>query len=58
MRNLPRYNFDAFDAAAYALRQDGWTVQSPAEHDRSMGFDPAGSLEGFDLSADELLPLP
>jgi len=51
MRNLPRYNFDAFDAAAYALRQDGWTVQSPAEHDRSMGFNPAGSLEGFDLSA-------
>ena len=51
MRNLPRYNFDAFDAAAYALRQDGWTVQSPAEHDRSMGFNPDGSLEGFDLSA-------
>ena len=51
MRNLPRYNFDAFDAAAYALRQDGWTVQSPAEHDRSMGFNPDGSLDGFDLSA-------
>lgn len=52
MRGLPGFNFDAFDQAAAALRALGWTVHSPAEHDRSMGFDPSlGTLEGFDVAA-------
>jgi hypothetical protein len=49
MRGYPLFNFPAFDAAAVALRSEGWTVYSPAEHDRSTGFD--ASL-GLDMQAD------
>ena len=39
MRGYPNFNFPAFDAAAAKLRDEGWEVVSPAEHDRSEGFD-------------------
>lgn len=39
MRKRPLYNFPAFDQAAKELRAAGWTVFSPAEHDRDLGFD-------------------
>jgi len=42
MRGYPRYNFDAFDAAAADLASRGWRVISPAEMDRAEGFDPDG----------------
>lgn len=41
MRGVPLFNFPAFDSAADTLRTLGWTVYSPAEHDRATGFDPA-----------------
>jgi hypothetical protein len=41
MRGYPLFNFPAFDAAQEKLEDEGWTVFSPAEHDRDMGFDPA-----------------
>lgn len=34
MRGYAHYNFDAFDAAAYMLRADGWAAISPTELDR------------------------
>lgn len=40
MRGLPHYGFLAFDAAAERIRELGYTVKSPAEIDRSNGFDP------------------
>ena len=41
MRGYPRYNFDAFAAAAASLRKRGLTVFSPAERDiREDGFNP------------------
>jgi hypothetical protein len=40
MRGYPRFNFDAFDAAALDLRGRGWSVRSPADMDREVGFDP------------------
>ena len=40
MRGLPQCNFPAFDDAAAMLRASGWNVISPADHDRSVGFDP------------------
>ena len=52
MRGYEDFNFGAFDAAAHRLRMDGWTVLSPAEHDRDGGFDETlNSLDGFDLAA-------
>ena len=52
MRGHDNYNFPAFDAAAAFMRDFGYTVISPAEHDRSLGFDETrNSLEGFDLGA-------
>lgn len=52
MRGYDNFNFPAFDRAAKRLREDGWTVLSPAEHDREGGFDETkNSLEGFDLEA-------
>lgn len=39
MRGYPNFNFPAFDTAATKLRAEGWDVVSPAEHDRSEGFD-------------------
>lgn len=40
MRGLPHFNFQAFSAAAAALRARGHTVTCPTEHDREVGFDP------------------
>ena len=41
MRGYELFNFPAFDAASAVLRAQGWEVFSPAEHDRSSGFDPS-----------------
>lgn len=53
MRGYPRHNFPAFLAAAAHLREAGYEVVSPAEHDLDLGFDPELSVEeqGFDLAA-------
>lgn len=45
MRGRPEFNFPAFDAATAMLRGLGHRVFSPAEADRTEGFDPAG-MEG------------
>jgi len=53
MRGYHQFNFPAFDAASAVLRQQGWTVFSPAEHDISTGLDPSNDdLEGqgFDVT--------
>lgn len=39
MRGYKDYNFPAFDDAAARLRSLGHTVVSPAEIDRTLGFD-------------------
>lgn len=39
MRGHPQFNFPAFDTATEVLREQGYTVFSPAEHDREIGFD-------------------
>lgn len=57
MRGYPQYNFPAFFEAAQALREAGYDVWSPAEHDAEAGFkwdDKTGveDLDGeFDLKA-------
>lgn len=38
MTGLPHYNFPAFAEAAARLRDSGFTVISPAEHDEDMGW--------------------
>lgn len=43
MTGLPRYNYDAFEAATVALRDAGYLVYSPHELDANLdlrGFDP------------------
>lgn len=53
MRGLPDYNFPQFDAAAQALKDEGWSVINPADTDRNEGgtdtcpheFDPNTSYE-------------
>jgi hypothetical protein len=40
MTGIKHYNFEAFDAARDRLLADGWQVASPADMDRSVGFDP------------------
>jgi hypothetical protein len=40
MRGIAHWNFPAFATAAAALRADGHTVLSPAEHDRELGWSP------------------
>lgn len=47
MRGYPRFNFDAFDAAAADLRAKSWTVISPADIDREHGFNPDVHDESF-----------
>lgn len=47
MRGIPRYNFPEFDSATAALRQAGFTVVSPAEHDREVD-DLYAQREGFE----------
>lgn len=53
MTGLPRYGFDAFEAAAADVRALGATVWSPHERDLELGFDPERPIEeqGFDLRA-------
>jgi hypothetical protein len=52
MRNIPEYNFPRFHEMAAHLRDQGYEISSPAEHDLEMGFNPSkGDLEGFDLEA-------
>lgn len=48
MSGLPEFNFPAFDAAAYRLRNQGHEVISPADLDRQDGFDPSGAT-GFEV---------
>lgn len=38
MTGIIHANFPAFDAAAEALREAGWVIYSPAEHDRDTGL--------------------
>lgn len=45
MRGHPRYNFDAFDAAALDLRGRGWSIINPAEQDVAIGFNPDTDTE-------------
>jgi hypothetical protein len=51
MRGRPAFNFPAFDAATARLRAEGHEVFSPAEHDRTGGFDPTGMTGHEDLAA-------
>lgn len=59
MRGIPRYNFPAFDAARTAFEAVGFTVVTPADLDRAVGFDamtlPADTdwhaEAGFDVKA-------
>lgn len=51
MNGHPLFNFPAFHRAAKELRERGHEVASPAENDLECGFDPAGTLDGFDLAA-------
>ena len=59
MRGRPAFGFPAFDRARDQLRAAGFEVICPAEHDRAVGFDPAGmagtdaelAAAGFDLRA-------
>lgn len=44
MRGYPLYNFNAFFAAAMWLREQGFIVLNPAEHDMARGFDPSKGL--------------
>lgn len=51
MRGYDQFNFPAFLEAAEKLRDAGYVVLSPAEHDLAGGFDPTRPMEeqGFDL---------
>jgi hypothetical protein len=40
MRGIPLWNFPAFHDATARLRDMGWQILSPAEHDEEMGLDP------------------
>jgi nucleoside 2-deoxyribosyltransferase len=47
MTGYPRWNFDAFERGASALRSAGFEVVSPAEVDVAAGFDPDAPAELF-----------
>lgn len=49
MRGYDRFNFDAFEAACLDLERRGYSVISPHRMDLEAGFDPCGTLDGFDL---------
>jgi len=51
MRNVPLYNFPAFDAAAEAIRRDGNKAINPADLDREMGFHPEELPDDWDWSS-------
>lgn len=42
MRGIKDFNFPAFHECAAMLRELGYTVRNPAEHDEEQGFDPVG----------------
>lgn len=44
MSGLPNSNFRAFDRAKISLLQQGYSVWSPADHDRVQGFDGTGPV--------------
>lgn len=48
MRNIPYFNFPAFDAARDRMIAEGWKVISPADIDREHGFDPKDLPEDTD----------
>lgn len=48
MRDYKWFNFPAFDSAADRLRERGYTPISPADIDRSMGFNPFALPEDWD----------
>lgn len=50
MRNVPLFNFPAFDAAKRDLENQGFSVVSPASIDRQYGFDPASLPSDYDWS--------
>ena len=50
MRGVMDYNFPAFRRVAAVLRDMGYEVISPAEHDEEQGFDPTGMSGWEDLS--------
>jgi hypothetical protein len=43
MRGISECNFPAFEKATKELREFGYEVFSPHEHDMEMGFDPIGT---------------
>lgn len=54
MRNIPFFNFPAFDVTAEALRDRGYVVCNPAERDREIHGDkvnnsPTGNLNDPDV---------
>jgi hypothetical protein len=53
MRGRELFNFPAFDAARDLLTAQGWHVHSPADHDRTTGFDPVAGVmpADFDVTA-------
>ena len=51
MRNVPLYNFPAFDAAAEVIRRDGNKAINPADLDREMGFHPEELPDDWDWSS-------
>jgi hypothetical protein len=51
MRKLPDFNFPAFRYWTGVLREVGWGIWSPHEHDESVGFDPSG-MNGYEDLAD------
>ena len=53
MTGLPRWNYDAFEEAAWRLRAFGADVTSPHEMDIAAGFDPDSPTAGkkFNLQA-------
>jgi len=51
MSGVPYFNYPAFDAMAARFRAAGWSVVSPADHDRHEGIEP--DPEGRPVSAAE-----
>lgn len=50
MRGYPQFNFPAFTDAVWRLREAGYEVISPAEHDLEQGFFPFAMTGDEDLS--------
>lgn len=55
MRGYPNLNFPEFDRVSGMLRSQGWYVISPADHDRSLGFDPGDNREYTEQVYNELM---